>query len=81
MTEGKITTDFTSAEDDTNRYTLYGVKGEELVVNVHIMEGEIEVELTDLGHYSERKKGDKSIFFFIPANYYEEDEKKLVEAR
>ena len=54
------------------------MKGEELVVNVHVIEGEVEVELTDLGHYDETKKGDKSISFVVPANYYEEDEKKLI---
>lgn len=47
LTENKPIYDFTES-DDENKYVFYAIRGEEVFVNVHISDGEVDVELTDL---------------------------------
>ena len=49
---------------------IYAVKGEEIVVNIHVTEGEADAYLTDFSHVNFVQKSSDVITFVIPGDHY-----------
>ena len=56
--------------DEKNSYMIYAVKGEEIVVNIHVTEGEADAYLTDFSHVNFVQKSSDVITFVIPGDHY-----------
>ena len=69
MTEGKVISDFIEG-DEKNSYMIYAIKGEEIVVNIHVTEGEVDAYLTDFTHLNMVQKNSDVLTFVIPGDHY-----------
>ena len=69
LTEGKLVSDFIEGEEK-NSYMIYAIKGEEIVVNIHVTEGEAEATLTDFAHINFVHKSNDVITFVVPGDHY-----------
>lgn len=67
LTENKPLSDFTE-ESEANKYLLYAIRGENIYINIHVSEGEVQVEVTDLHKIRNNQTGNKIISFIIPGD-------------
>ena len=56
---------------------IYGLKGEEIVVNIHITEGEADAYLTDFGHINMMQKSKDVLTFIVPGEHFEKIAKEM----
>lgn len=47
---------------------MYAIRGEDIYINIHVSEGEVDVEVTDLHRIKDGQSGNKIISFIIPAD-------------
>lgn len=65
LTENKPFYDFTE-KNESNKYVFYAIRGEDIFVNIHITEGEVEAQLSDLHTIRQKENGKKIISFIVP---------------
>lgn len=47
---------------------MYAIRGEDIYINIHVSEGEVEVDVTDLHRIRNKQSGNKIISFIIPGD-------------
>lgn len=75
MKEHEIISDFIGDHEES-RYQITNINGEDLIVNIHVQEGDIEARLTDGQDFKLIKstsQNNKLIHFFIPGKHFNED--------